>query len=413
MTLRSFLCVSSVTLADFITFPYFSYSAHARNPLRGNLTLAFIRNLCYSFSRIGGRGFRMFGPNIEKMEKKKDVIGLIKVIRRESWYGFEVSNNAVEALARIGEPAVESLIQILKDKDRHVRFDAANVLRRIGDARAVEPLIQALKDEYDLVRLQAIEGLGRIGDARSVEPLIQALTYEYPDRNYEYTQKQVAEALVGIGRPAVALLIRALEDKDLRVREVAAVALGKIGDETAAEPLIQALKDQYWSVRCRAAEALVRIRGPAAEPFIRAMRAEGTNLVRVYVILNRREISPQEYAERARQVFGYSPGALVVGTPPSDETFAKNAIRAVCGDIWSSSPIPEVRIDKDRTAIGPRLQGLYGDRTQYAINFLKQRISEGYDPDYFQVAGYDLQVNFSVDRITGDEALVIRIYQQQ
>jgi len=134
------------------------------------------------------------------------------------------------------------------------------------------------------------------------------------------------------------------------------------------------------------------------------------NLIKVYVVLFRRPISPEEYAERARLAFGYGPGATVVGIPPSDETFAKNAIREVCGDIWSMTPIPEVKTEKGdpQNFRNEPIPG--GGMKEYAINFLKRKISEGEDPDYFNLAGYNVNVNTSADRITGDGALIIHIY---
>ena len=54
-------------------------------------------------------------------------------------------------------------------------------------------------------------------------------------------------------------LIKALRHKDRRVRSEAAEALGEIGDKRAVEPLIQALKDEYWDVRLRAEKALEKI----------------------------------------------------------------------------------------------------------------------------------------------------------
>jgi len=81
----------------------------------------------------------------------------------------------IKALVKIGEPAVEPLIQALGYKERLVAVGASWVLREIGES-AVEPLIQALrKDERWEVRGLAAETLGEIGDARAVEPLTQAL----------------------------------------------------------------------------------------------------------------------------------------------------------------------------------------------------------------------------------------------
>ena len=190
-----------------------------------------------------------FKPNVNKMEKNKDVDGLMKALKHKD---MDVGRKAVESLGRIGAPALELLIQALKDED--VRSLATEALGRMGTP-AVEPLIQALKDEYHvdsrempakallggfgiykkvqhyIVRSGAAEALGKIGDARAVEPLIQAL-----------------------------------KDRDYDVRGKAAEALGKIGDARAVEPLIQALKDEY--AQPAAIESLGKIGAPAVEPLI-------------------------------------------------------------------------------------------------------------------------------------------------
>jgi len=58
-------------------------------------------------------------------------------------------------------------------------------------------------------------------------------------------------------------LIKALKDKDINVRDGAAEALCKVGDERAVEPLTEALlKDKAWEVRRYAAEALGNIGVP-------------------------------------------------------------------------------------------------------------------------------------------------------
>ena len=55
---------------------------------------------------------------------------------------------AADALAMIGEPAVEPLIAALEKKDANLRQLAAWALGQIGDTRAVEPLIPVLSSRY-------------------------------------------------------------------------------------------------------------------------------------------------------------------------------------------------------------------------------------------------------------------------
>ncbi len=56
--------------------------------------------------------------------------------------------------------------------------------------------------------------------------------------------------------PRMKFFIRNLENRQWRVREESAEALGEIGDKLAVEPLIKCLKDDDWHVREAAALSL-------------------------------------------------------------------------------------------------------------------------------------------------------------
>lgn len=211
--------------------------------------------------------FRLFKPNIEKMEKKGDIEGLMKAM---DYPNAGVCIGAQEALIKIGEPAVETLIRALKDQERaQVRYNAITVLGWIEGKRAVGPLIQALKDESSSVRQLAARVLGEKGDSRAVEPLIQALKDENTDaRNAaERALKAIVDAR------AVEPLIQALRDEDLLFRFYVKWVLVEIRDAKAVEPLIQALKDENTAVRKAAAGALGELgTAEAVEPLKRALQ---------------------------------------------------------------------------------------------------------------------------------------------
>lgn len=87
---------------------------------------------------------------------------------------------AESALADIGKPAVEPLIEALEGSDDFaIRAGAANVLGMINDPIAVEPLIIGLKDSDEQVRLASADSLGEIGDPRAIEPLMNTLNDTY------------------------------------------------------------------------------------------------------------------------------------------------------------------------------------------------------------------------------------------
>lgn len=111
---------------------------------------------------------------VQKLQESRDVRGLIEALG-DSAVGW----SAVGALGHLGEPAVEPLIEALKDKDRDAtaRRLAGAALGKVG-APATEALIEALTDTDEIVRRWAADALIHIEDARAVEPLIQALKDE-------------------------------------------------------------------------------------------------------------------------------------------------------------------------------------------------------------------------------------------
>jgi HEAT repeat protein len=78
-----------------------------------------------------------------------------------------LGGGAAEPLKEIGEPAVEALIQALKDEDSNVRRSSAWALREIGDARAIEPLSGFERHAERELREAAKEALKKIKAKKS------------------------------------------------------------------------------------------------------------------------------------------------------------------------------------------------------------------------------------------------------
>ena len=93
-------------------------------------------------------------------------------------------------------------------------------------------------------------------EERDVESLIRGLADENSDTQQ---REKIIEDLGKIGGPAVEPLIRALQDKNSRVRIGAAWALGKTKDRRAVGPLIRHLEDKSNVVRAESAFALGEI----------------------------------------------------------------------------------------------------------------------------------------------------------
>jgi HEAT repeat protein len=203
--------------------------------------------------------------SITRMKSARDVRGLIRLLNHRD---PDVQYEAAGALGDIRDPgAVEPLVTALKnDEISGVRWKAAEALSKIG-APAVDALIGALRHDDDDVRWKAAIALGEIGDPRSIDPLLILLCDE--DR---FVKSHAAYALSMIGEPAVDPLICALNEGDGNLRWGAAIALGKIQNPRAIEPLIRALADKYENVRAESAAALAAMGKPALEPLLQFLK---------------------------------------------------------------------------------------------------------------------------------------------
>lgn len=153
-------------------------------------------------------------------------------------------NSAIEALVRIGGPAVDALIPLVETPDPDVRKFVVDILGDIRDARAVPDLIGRLKDSDENVRVAAAEALGKIRDPRAVDALLACLA----GSGQGWLDNAAAVALGEIGDVrALGPLLAALGRNNLR--EPILEALGKIGNADTLGPLVAGLGDPLRIVR--------------------------------------------------------------------------------------------------------------------------------------------------------------------
>jgi HEAT repeat protein len=124
--------------------------------------------------------------------------------------------------------------------------------KRFGAFRGLDGPSPSVSISY--VREAAAIGLGEIGDASAVPALIAALGDDDPN-----VIKAATRALVKVGTPALPGLIAALKHRRLRVRRLAAAALGEIGDQSGVSPLEDADRKYHESYHCEFCDALRRL----------------------------------------------------------------------------------------------------------------------------------------------------------
>ncbi|MCD6304466.1 MAG: HEAT repeat domain-containing protein [Planctomycetes bacterium] len=119
------------------------------------------------------------------------------------------------------------LAELLTDREREVRMDAALAMGRMGEPSAIGPLKAILSNEQDdAVKLQLLESLARLGDTRSAE-ILEAYTKGY------FLDLRLA-AIPALGRSGGPRVARALSDlleerHPVRVRVSAARELARLG----------------------------------------------------------------------------------------------------------------------------------------------------------------------------------------
>jgi HEAT repeat protein len=254
------------------------------------------------------------------------LIGLLRGIQKSTRTetSVELSQNAAEALGRLGEPAVPALTTQLRDKDPDIRKNAAWALWRMGPkAKAAVPaLCEMSKDGNASVRLFAVAALGKIGPAAggAVPALIERL--QDPDGKIRVKASWALGSIGSAAKDAVPGLIATLKDKEKEARESATWALGKIGQgaKAAIPALIETAKmDKEHGL---AAEALGRIgaEAKAAVPTLVAMLDQSPAQARIRIALAHWRITGHE--ETAVKVLT----AALTGEQSADRCAAADAL---------------------------------------------------------------------------------------
>lgn len=170
----------------------------------------------------------------------------------------ELRQCAAMALGELGlGRAVPALARALRDRDRAVQWFAAASLAKLGEP-AVKTLLAELRSDDEDAVVGATIALGRMREPRAVGPLLELLS----SRDL-YVREQAIEALVAIGEPSVGPLVKKLGSDDPAVKKGAIVALGRLRNAEAAAALVKLLGERDLVARHYAMVAL-RGMGPDA-----------------------------------------------------------------------------------------------------------------------------------------------------
>jgi HEAT repeat protein len=189
----------------------------------------------------------LFGPNVEKLRRKGDALGLVIAMRDPN-----VREEAGAALLSLGEAALPAALAGMRDAEGHAdEHDQILVSAAVqAGAAAVEPVMQLAAEGSDQAKRRALTALGRLGDRRAV-PAIRSALRESTD----WVRSSALNALVALtGREDVDVVMESLSDSSALVKNEAARLLGQVGDP-AAIPALRSLWGQVGSLDLTTATA--------------------------------------------------------------------------------------------------------------------------------------------------------------
>jgi HEAT repeat protein len=167
------------------------------------------------------------------------------------------------SVQRMDIESINELLMQIGDLDKGSKFQAMEQIVKIGLDNCYPALDSAIRnnDNADL-RNAAMEVMVRF--AGSAIPRLVNLLHDKDEEVRNFSTVMLGEIA---NREAVGALVVALRDKDANVRHGAAEALGNIGDRSALFPILELLKEDFWS-QYPAIVALGEMRDPRAIPYL-------------------------------------------------------------------------------------------------------------------------------------------------
>ncbi|MEG4166336.1 MULTISPECIES: HEAT repeat domain-containing protein [unclassified Microcoleus] len=152
----------------------------------------------------------------------------------------ELSQIAAETLGNLGQTAIESLANLLQQKDS--RQFATAALAQIRRTETIAPLLSVVGDSQVAVRAAAIEALSSFHDSRIPPVLVAALKDPATAVRKEAVRALGVRAYLDAELDLVNLLKPLLSDIRLEVCQQAAIAIGRVKTDAAATALFELLR---------------------------------------------------------------------------------------------------------------------------------------------------------------------------
>jgi HEAT repeat protein len=213
------------------------------------------------FELLGDRDWRVRKTIVDGFvrESNREVIDrLVEALGDDENAGRR--NSSIEALMRIGEPAIAPIVARLRnERDVDVRLSLVNLLGDLRNPEGLHVLLQSLEGETDVnVSSATVASIGKYRDSSALPALIAIVR-----RDDLWLKFHAVEALGEIGdRAALPAILPLYAEKSLRKPVLEAV--GKIGDIGTLSFLLKLLaeEEKLSLPALRALIAIARARKP-------------------------------------------------------------------------------------------------------------------------------------------------------
>ncbi|PKK90520.1 MAG: hypothetical protein CVV64_09150 [Candidatus Wallbacteria bacterium HGW-Wallbacteria-1] len=225
---------------------------------------------------------RLGDPSWKIRKKASEILGRIgsralRELEKACWDENEdVRYWSIRTISVIG--SVDSLIPILKHKEKDTRYYVVTELGAMESDRAVQALVQCLGDPSWSIRRQASDCLEAMGK-RILPILKKAFTANLgPSGNDDISHWSIKIIARLLGPDAIESLCKAMKSDNKNLRFYAVTAITDSEGTSAIPPLIAALEDSSWIVRRQASEGLISF-GETAIPYLKqAFKKGGADL---------------------------------------------------------------------------------------------------------------------------------------
>lgn len=174
---------------------------------------------------------------LSSFKQPEVVIALVEMLEQTS--EEELEQALTMALAEVGKTAIVPLSNLLQQPT--TRLTAIRALAQIHHPDTTPALIQAATDQEAEVRYLAISALGNFNGPEIPPVLVAALQDRVAMVRRAAIEVLGARAYLGLVPNLVELLVDRLWDFNLEVCQQAAISLGRLGTDQAAEPLFRVL----------------------------------------------------------------------------------------------------------------------------------------------------------------------------